>query len=145
MNRGIGAMKTSLRVLICFFMIFSLVIGSQAEAKEKKKKYVKSKHGIKALMNLSGDRKKMVKGFAQETKNYNKAKAALESGTLKAGDAASSIRKRLGEPSVVAHDKVAGTNDWVYKPGTSDFFTKDEVHLVFDKDGKLLEWGTPEE
>ncbi len=143
--RGIGTMKASLRVLICFLITFSLATDFQAGAGEKKKKYVKSKHGIKALINFSKDRKEMVKGFAQETENYNKAKAALEAGTLGSGDAASSVRKRLGAPSIVVYDEVTGTNDWVYKPGTSDFFTKDEVHLVFDKDGKLMEWGVPED
>ncbi|MCK4851752.1 MAG: hypothetical protein KAS86_01440 [Candidatus Omnitrophica bacterium] len=143
-------MKIYKCVLICFLLALFPVSVIHAAAGEKgaahkKKRYVKSKYGLRALIQLSKDRKAMAADLKRETKNYDRARKAIEKAALKAGDTASYVKKHAGEPAVILCDRDSGTAEWVYKPGSSTYFSRDKVYLNFGPDGELLGWMVPDE
>ncbi|MBD3379305.1 MAG: hypothetical protein GF408_02465 [Candidatus Omnitrophica bacterium] len=107
----------------------------------KKKKWVKSKHGVGALMELSGDRGKMEREYREETRSFKEVKKAVEHEALRKGAAAFEVKKDFGEPVVEIPGEKAGEVRWVYKAASSDFFTGEKVYLIFGPEGKLIEWG----
>ena len=135
--------RTFIAVLVSLTILAVPAVEAYA-ARKKKVKYVKSKYGVKALMELSksmGATKKILK---KETKNYESAVEAVKSGELKAGEDASRIRKSVGEPVVVLHDETSDTCEWVYKPSSATFFSKEKVYFIFDSNDKFIEWKIPE-
>jgi len=108
-----------------------------------KKKWVKSKYGLKALMALSSDRGKMVKELNRETKSYNNILKAIENGDVGIGDTSAQVLKEAGEPALIMDGPGPGFEDWIYKPGYADNFSKEKIYLTFDSDDKLVEWRIP--
>ena len=135
--------------ILCFFLIFGLFFAdaearSRRKAKEDKVKWVKSKHGLGALLKLSKDRAKMEREYQKETASYKKAKKALEAGHLKVGESTDHVRKKLGDPVIELTETDGKSTRWVYKPATADYFTGSKVYLIFDESGKLTKsWEMP--
>jgi hypothetical protein len=132
-------------VLILFLFLFSCIPGGETSAKEKsgskkKVKYVKSKYGLKALMELAKNRGSMIQEFRRETENYRKVKVALDHGELKYGETASRIKSKYGEPVIMLSEEKGRLTKWVYKPGQKSFFSGEKVYLVFGEDDKLIGW-----
>jgi len=113
--------------------------GSEGIKKTKKVKHVKSKGGLKKLINFSRSRKKMIEELNSETKSYRNVKEAIASGGLVKGMDAANLRERYGNPVIVLPDEVKG-EQWVYKEGKESYFTGEKIYLKFDKDDKLAEW-----
>ena len=107
---------------------------------KKQVKYTKSKDGLGALIALSKSRDAMVDELNDETRNYNKAKAAAENGTLKAGVASSDIQKIAGPPGLTFKEHDGKTTRWVYKPGAADLTKNDKVYLFFNEKDELERW-----
>ncbi|MFC1548883.1 hypothetical protein ACFL5E_02880 [Candidatus Omnitrophota bacterium] len=126
-------------IMTCFF-IFACVFASPGIAK-KKERWVKSKTGLKSLMQVANDRKAMEKQFSKETKSYDSIKKAIDSNELKEGMSARNIARRYGSPPIsFPRDDGSGTK-WVYKSGTQNFLDgADKVYLVFDESENLIEW-----
>ena len=112
---------------------------SDGAKKTKKVKYVKSKGGLKNLINFSRSRKGMIKELNSETKSYQNIKEAIESGGLEKGMDAESLRERYGNPVIVLPDEIKGV-EWIYKQGKESYFTGEKIYLRFDEDDKLSEW-----
>lgn len=118
--------------------------GTGTGSSSKPVKYVKSPDAIPALIELSNQRKEMIKDYADETAAYSKVKSAVEDDTLAKGIGMEEIKQRFGEPVAVDNVNIEGVTKWIYKPGRSDIFSKDKIYLVFDKEGKLVETRRPQ-
>ena len=134
-----------------FILIFSFVchvetadgrVRKRSERKKRKKKvkYVKSKHGVSALMKMANSQKDMIKVLKQENKSYKNLLGAIEDGDLKKGDSMDQVEKEIGLPVVALIDEEAGIEEWVYKPSSSSFFDKEKIYLVFSSSDQLIGW-----
>jgi len=88
------------------------------------------------LIKVGKSQSKMEKVLAKETKNYKAVKKAVESGAIKVGDEAASIKKRFGEPVVTISQK-GNSEKWVYKPGHATHFDNVKIYLFFDSNRRL--------
>jgi type III secretory pathway component EscV len=118
--------------------------SSKSKPTSKSVKYVKSPDAIPALIELSNQRKSMIKDYADETAAYSKVKSAVDDNTLAKGIGMEEVKARFGEPVAVDNVNIEGVTKWIYKPGKSDIFSKDKIYLVFDKEGKLVETRRPQ-
>jgi len=91
---------------------------------------------IRKLTGIGNSLNAMDKASAKEGKNYQKAKAFIESADIRPGLSADAIIKACGKPVV----KVADGLRWVYKPPSSTFFEGEKIYFIFNKDGNLLSW-----
>ena len=85
-------MKKAILIAICIIVSITLLSDFSSAARKKKKKWVKSKYGIKALLQLGKDRDKMVREYNIETMNYEKALKAVNKNTLKEGTPAKDVQ-----------------------------------------------------
>ena len=117
------------------------VAAEKSLGKEKKVKWVKSKYGLKALIDLAAGRGEMVKEYRKETINYDKVKKAIEgNNVLKDGEEAFHLKKRYGEPVVILSGDRTTPTKWVYKPAHATFFSGEKAYLIFDENEKLIDW-----
>jgi hypothetical protein len=134
-------LTVAIACVLAFCFVSDLALAKKKEATSSgKRKYVKSKYGIKALLTLSRDRGAMVKEYEKETKNYRKVKKAIDHGQLKKEESASKIKKMYGDPVVVLTDKEGKIFKWVYKPGNVSFLDNKKVYLIFNQNEKLVDW-----
>jgi len=75
----------------------------------------------------------------EETKAFNRVKAAIDSGAIKKGLSKAEIRSRYGEPVIMNDDSATKREKWVYKPASSSFFEGIRIYLLFDDRGALDE------
>ncbi|MGB2631085.1 MAG: hypothetical protein WBD24_02275 [Candidatus Omnitrophota bacterium] len=132
-------------VVLTFVLVFCSVPGSLRSQEEKKStsskvKYVKSKHGVRALIKLGKSQASMAKEVERQTRNYNKVLEAINDGDLKKGQTASSVQKAVGEPVIILSREGQEVVKWVYKPGNVTFFEDEKVYLMFDKNDELVDW-----
>ncbi|MFH1878417.1 MAG: hypothetical protein ABH883_06395 [Candidatus Omnitrophota bacterium] len=139
-------------ILICAIFLagaFSESVYPENFSKSRKKdktrekkpaRYEKSKYGVNALIEYSEDRKKMQAEMKKETADYKSIKKALEQGELRKGQAARTITDSYGYPVIRLTEDKDGITQWVYKPGTGNFFTGEKIYLLFDKDNVLVDW-----
>jgi len=88
------------------------------------------------LIKVGKSQSKMEKVLAKETKNYTAVKKAVESGAIKVGDEADSVKKRFGNPLVIIPRKDS-SEKWVYKPGHATHFDNVKIYLFFDSNRRL--------
>ncbi len=139
-HMNLRSLLVYLAVCAVFFVCLNCERAYGAE-REKKVKWVKSKYGLKALIELSKTRGKMVKDLKDESKNYDKVKTAIESDSLKKGETVHDVRRRYGDPVIIlSEDEVSGATRWVYKPYQSTYFKGEKAYLFFDGEGALTEW-----
>ena len=147
-------MKKIIIIVLGVFLL-SCVTGGTAGAKAKPAKtpgrkgkagkrirYVKSKHGLKALIELGKSREGMIREINGETQSYRRVRDAIDHGRLKKGESASHIRNRYGEPVVILSERNGELTKWVYKAGTASFFSSEKTYLVFNTGGELVGWET---
>ena len=82
--------------------------------------------------------------YAEETKAYERVKAAIDGGEIKKGQTKKEIKNRYGEPVVNTVESETGRDKWIYKPAKSSFFEGARIYLYFDKENKLNEIKTVE-
>ena len=95
---------------------------------------------LKTLMELGASQADIEKTLREETKIYNGVKSAIDSGAIKKGMAADTMRKKYGEPVISVYDKKRDANKWLYMPAESSHFKGVKMYLYFDKENKLTEW-----
>ena len=135
--------KGKIRLLFYVAMVFLIMTAGIDEASpkaRKKVKWVKSKYGLKALIQLSKDRGVMIRTFEKETENYQRTKESLAKGRIKKGDEASKVIKSCGEPVISFPADENDNEKWVYKPASASFFDKEKIYLFFDESGALAGW-----
>ncbi len=137
-------MKKIAVIILCAVFMASFVAESPAASKKKKEKWVKSKGGLKSLMQFSTDRDMMEDEYHQETRTYNKAARAVNENGLRRGMSSKDVVKKIGEPIIYLKEKDGAETRWVYKKGTVDYFSSEKVYLFFDNNtNELLRWETP--
>ncbi|MGB2599768.1 MAG: hypothetical protein WBD04_02695 [Candidatus Omnitrophota bacterium] len=132
-------------ILTCVFLSCAVTVSTAAERKKaqsKKVKYVKSKYGVKALIELGKSMGDMAEELKQDTKNYRKVTKAIDHETIKKGESASKVEKAFGEPVIILSNEKEKVTKWIYKPGNVTFFENKKVYLIFDEDNKLADWIT---
>lgn len=125
------------------FSSFSAEISFPEEKKDKKK-WVKSKTGLKSLMLLAKDRGQMIKEYKADTKSYKKIKKALNHDLFHGGEKAFEIKRKYGEPVVILQENNVNETRWVYKPSDASFFEGEKAYLFFDSENKLVKWNLVE-
>jgi hypothetical protein len=95
--------------------------------------------GIDSLVEVGKSMADINAGFDQETKVFNRVKAAVDSGAIKKGLSKSSIRTQYGEPVIINDDSATKREKWAYKPATSSFFEGIRIYLFFDDKDALDE------
>ncbi|MFH1665407.1 MAG: hypothetical protein ABIA77_04590 [Candidatus Omnitrophota bacterium] len=134
-------------IISLLFAVFVFYPG-EAEAKaprekEKKVKYVKSKGGLQALIEVGKKNQEMEKELKGETGAYEKVRKALDKGRFEKGEAAADIIRKYGEPVIVLQDEKGGGQKWVYKPAQASFWSGEKVYLLFDENDALVDWERP--
>lgn len=118
-------------IIILFFLFYSRLAAFAG------KKYEKVPGGINTLIKIGESQKKMQSMLKKETSAYEKIESAVKSGEIIPGKKTADISEKYGQPVVTLHDKVSGTQKWVYKPGNANYFSQQQVWLIFDNDGIL--------
>ncbi len=77
--------------------------------------------------------------YKEETRAFERVKAAIDKGDIKKGINKKDFKSRYGEPVVNMVDSDTGRRKWIYKPAKSSFFSGIKAYLYFDKDNKLDE------
>ena len=77
--------------------------------------------------------------YADETKAFERVKAAVDNGGIKKGQTKKEIGDRYGEPVVNTVESETGREKWIYKPAKSSFFEGIRIYLYFDRDDNLDE------
>ncbi len=141
--------KKKLIALLCFLIPGLFLAGPGFAAgkdrgtrtREKKVKWVKTKTGLNSLIQLSKDRNTMEKEYAQETRNYEKLRDAVEGEYLKEGMPVAAVERKFGKPVVAFPGEGGGTTNRVYKPGDESFLDGGKkIYLIFDDNGSLVKW-----
>lgn len=108
-------------------------------------KLAKVKDGIETLMKYDKEQKNLKKITKQDTINYEKALSVIKKGEIKIGSSVDLVLKKIGEPVVILYDQNNNTEEFIYKPADSDFFATREAHLMFDSNGKVIDFVLPSE
>ena len=116
-------MKKISLVIFIFFLLLPTANGSN----------------IGELMDIARAQKDAQRSYADETKTFNRVKAAIDSGAIKKGVPEKEIKSRYGEPVVNITNSATGRGKWIYKPAKSSFFSGIKIYLIFDKDKNLDE------
>jgi len=95
--------------------------------------------GLGELMSIARAQKDAQRAYEEETKAFERVKAAIDKGAIKKGQAKKDIRSRYGEPVVNIRESDTGRDKWIYKPAKSSFFSGIKACLYFDKEDKLDE------
>lgn len=95
--------------------------------------------GIGTLLDIARSQKGMAKERAEETRNYESAKRAVENGSIAKGKSKKDVRSRCGEPVVIIEKEYGRSERWVYKPSKSSFFEGEKITLYFGEDDTLDE------
>ena len=95
--------------------------------------------GLGELRAIAASQADAQKAYAEETKAFERVKAAVQSGEIAKGESKEEIIKRYGEPVVNTAEFKTDRDKWIYKPARSSFFSGAKVYLYFGKDDKLDE------
>lgn len=113
-------------VLISCVMLLASVFDCRAE-------------GLDTLIELGKSQAQIQKQYAEETRNFERVKKAIESGVVAKGQSAADIKAKYGEPVVAVRNLDGKREDWVYKPQESSFFKGVRATLIFTQGGILDE------
>jgi len=108
-------------VILCSFPVLDCCAGSSLDT----------------LLEVGKTQGEISKVYAQETKNFQGVKKAIDSGVIKAGQAKNDIKTKFGEPVVAVQS--GAREKWIYKPATSSFFEGEKISLFFNANGLLDE------
>ena len=122
---GGGYIKV-LRVYLCGSIVFLFSSASYAA-------------GLGELMDIARAQADAQRTYADETKTFERVKAAIDDGEIKKGQTKKEIGNRYGEPVVNTAESETGREKWIYKPAKSSFFEGIRIYLYFDKENKLDE------
>lgn len=125
---------------VCIIVVLGLCF-SCSDGFAAKKKYKKVPGGLGSLMEISKSQKEMESILAKETKIYKKVKRAFDSNLIKVGDSRVQLSGKFGEPVVKLRDEIKNTEKWIYKPGNMDYFSGNQIRMVFDHNGELVSIG----
>ena len=95
--------------------------------------------GLGELMDIASAQKDAQRTYADETRAFERVKAAIDRGDIKKGVTKKEFKDRYGEPVVNIVDSNTGREKWIYKPAKSSFFSGIKAYLYFDRDNKLDE------
>ena len=95
--------------------------------------------GIGELMDISRAQADAQREYQQETRAFERVKAAIKSGEIRKGQLKKEIDDRYGGPVVNTTEFETDREKWIYKPAKSSFFSGAKAYLYFDKDNKLDE------
>ncbi len=95
---------------------------------------------LKTLMEIGASQADIAKTLREETIIYDSVKSGIDSGAIKNGIAADTVRKKYGEPVIRVHDKKRNADKWLYMPAASTHFKGEKIFLYFDRENKLMEW-----
>lgn len=107
-----------------------IVIISQAQIRAE---------GLDSLVVVGKSMADIDAAMNEETKAFNRVKAAIDNGAIKKGLSEAEIRSRYGEPVIMNDDSATKRERWVYKPASSSFFKGIRIYLLFDDGGALDE------
>ncbi len=135
--------KNSVKIspIFLFYILFFFFYCTLAHAGGKK--YEKVPGGLNTLIEIGNTQKKMEAVLKEETCAYKKTKRGIESGEIAAGDTADDISDKYGEPVVKLSNTVTNTEKWIYKPGCVDFFSEEQIGLIFNDKGILQSFTVP--
>ncbi len=95
---------------------------------------------IKTLMEIGASQAEIAKSLQRETKSYDAIKKAINSGDIKEGMAANTIRGKYGDPVIEASDKDRDLAKWLYMPASSGHFSGEKLYIYMDSDNKVKDW-----
>ena len=95
--------------------------------------------GLGELREIAAAQADSQRFYADETKAFERVKAAIDRGDIKKGVTKKEFKDRYGEPVVNIVDSNTGREKWIYKPAKSSFFSGIKAYLYFDRDDKLDE------
>lgn len=95
---------------------------------------------LKTLMEIGASQADIAKTLQQQSKIYEGVKSAIDSGAIKKGMSADTVRKKYGEPVIDVYDKKLDSNKWLYMPAESSHFSGEKIYLYFDKEKNLTDW-----
>lgn len=98
-----------------------------------------SAEGLDSLIEVGKSMADINAAMAEETKSFDRVKAAVESGDIKKGTPKDEIKKQYGEPVISNEDSATKREKWAYMPATSTFFKGIRIYLYFDNTGALDE------
>ena len=93
--------------------------------------------GLDTLIEVGKTQQDISKAYAQETKNFEGVKKAIENGAIKIGLSRDDIKKKFGEPVIAVREDAR--EKWIYKPASSSFFEGVKINLFFSANGALDE------
>lgn len=117
------------KCLYCGNMCFILLFATSACAAE----------GLGTLIEVAKSQAEIKKQYDGETRNFERVKKGIESGSIRKGDARAYIEEKYGTPIVSVKDLDGMREDCVYKPAASSFFKGIRATLIYTKDGLLDE------
>ncbi len=132
--------KNKAAVFIAGLFFAGCILGGASGLKADEVEYEKFKGGLGSLIAFGRTRAEMVRQYNAETKSYNSIKKAVDSGQLREGDAASTVKRRYGDPVITLTDDRDSTTKWIYKPAEASFSSNQKIYLTFDENDKLVEW-----
>ncbi|MBU4377176.1 MAG: hypothetical protein KKD29_06880 [Candidatus Omnitrophica bacterium] len=95
---------------------------------------------MKKLMEVGASQTEIAKSLRQETKSYDAVKKAINSGAIKEGMTADTIRKKYGGPIIEVYDKKRDITKWLYMPASSNHFGGEKLYIHIDSDNKVKGW-----
>lgn len=93
--------------------------------------------GLKTLMEIGAGQAEIAKSLRQETESYDAVKKAVNSGAIKEGMAADTIREKYGGPIVETYDKKSDLTRWLYMPASSGHFKGEKLYIYIDSENKV--------
>ena len=92
------------------------------------------------LKRLGDSQQAMETSIAKDAGRFARLSKDIQSGKLKAGVTAGSVRKTYGEPVLTKQlQNPAGATRWLYRHPTH-YFTSEKVYLYFDESEVLTSW-----
>ena len=95
--------------------------------------------GLGELRQIAASQADAQRAYAEETRAFERVKAAIDRGDIKKGITKKEFESRYGGPVVNTVDSNTGREKWIYKPAKSSFFSGIKAYLYFDRDNKLDE------
>ena len=93
---------------------------------------------LKTLIQLGKNQKLQQKALDQETENFRRVRAYLNSNTIEQNIAQEEALELFGYPVLIIPREEG--ERWIYKESESSWFGGEKVYLYFNKEGRLTSW-----